>query len=1575
SNPTLTGANFAWTPPANAVSGYEVAVQPQGTGVPQGAGQYTTTTPGLQLTTELAPATLYEYWVRSECSPGVYSAWVGPVYFNTQICAPADQCTYTFRMTDTANNGWNGARMQIRQNGIVVATIGSTFPSGAGPVDVTVSLCTGIPFDIFWEVGGTQPQQCVVSVINSFGQTIATVNGATSTVGTIIYTGTVNCITPLCNLAPTNVTVNPITTTGGTINWTAPGTEGMGFDIYIVAAGSPAPVSTTTPTYSGVNGPAAPFSFDIPVPNSLLPDTSYDVYVRVQCADPGNSPWSVIKNFKTLPTCPKPTAQTVTGITTTTAVLGWTPGAGETQWEVLLLAAPNAVAPAAPGVTPTVGAGDIYVQNITGTAGVVQTLSALTTPALPALAPATIYYYYVRAVCQPGDDASTWTGPFIFNTITCEDSEKCSYRFILTNVSNSTWNGGRMQVRQNGIVVSTIGTGGVNNPNGITVSMCNNAPFDLFWSIAGTLPADIGVTIVDANNDVVYVKLPGEGTPLTVLFEDITLGNCAPPTCPKPTTLLVDTVSQTTANLSWTETGTATEWQVYVVAQGGTTPDNDLAYVPGNTFPYYTALTNTNFQVTGLQAGTQYQYYVRAICSNTDKSNWTILTPKSFVTKPMNDECDAAIPVPVNPTKVCGETVPGSTLGGTASAELSTCPGSENDDVWYSFVATNNIHIVSLLNVAGSTTNVRFAVYSGAECGTMTQIFCSATNNNEGVLTNLIPDNVYRIRVYTNGTNTNQWATFNVCVATPPPPGPNDECINAIPVTVNVLSSCIYVTPGNIIGATASQGVNNSCTGTEDDDVWFSFVATSTHNFVSLLNVEGTTTNLNHAIYSGNCDNLNLLVCAPAGSLTSNSMAFVIGQTYYIRVWSNGSTSEIVTFNVCVKPVSTCENASPFCGASVDNPYIFPNTTGLPNSTQIACLGSIPNPTYYTLHVGQTGPLKFTMYQNTNISPTGQLLGTNLDVDFVAWGPFDSTDSCDEIFFGDCPSCPNNTTNPNFYPFGNIVDCSYSASYTETISIPNAQEGEFYIILITNFNGAAGFISLVQTNFEAPGAGATLCCDVDLGEDITACANSVTLNALAGVVDLNNVPVVFEWFFNNSTTPIPNATQSTLTVTESGIYTVKGNCGLNPVQDSIVVTLSPPIAVTSPPTYNVCDDVPVDGFASFDLNTLTPQILGALNPADYNITYYILEADAIADATNTINLLVPFVNTVAYTQTIYVRVESNVLSSCFAIVPALLEVGSSGNAKFEYIPVSYCKDDTTANAQPIFIDGGVAGEFTSTPAGLNINPTTGEINLGASNPGIYSITNTVVDAGGACGDSVYTFSITITEPVNATFTYPAAEYCANNTTTPVISPVFTGTATAGLFTATPNGLTLDSVTGNITIATSTPGTYTVTNSLAASNACPADLKSFTITIVEPADATIAYNDPFCASNTTAELVTITGTTGGTFSSTAGLVINSTTGTIDPSTSESGTYTVTYTIDNQDACGVFTATAQVSISQKVTVDFIQGCDNNSYRLEAVPFNSSFDVATSTFVWSGPNVIATADANAIILGSNGTYTVTV
>ncbi len=59
---------------------------------------------------------------------------------------------------------------------------------------------------------------------------------------------------------------------------------------------------------------------------------------------------------------------------------------------------------------------------------------------------------------------------------------------------------------------------------------------------------------------------------------------------------------------------------------------------------------------------------------------------------------------------------------------------------------------------------------------------------------------------------------------------------------------------------------------------------------------------------------------------------------------------------------------------------------------------------------------------------------------------------------------------------------------------------------------------------------------------------------------------------------------------------------------------------------------------------------------------------------------------------------------------------------------------------------------------------------------------------------------------------------------------------------------------------------------------------------------------FCKSTTSAS-PTITGVTGGTFSSTTGLTINSSTGIINPSTSTAGTYTVSYS----NTCGVISTT--------------------------------------------------------------------
>jgi hypothetical protein len=90
-----------------------------------------------------------------------------------------------------------------------------------------------------------------------------------------------------------------------------------------------------------------------------------------------------------------------------------------------------------------------------------------------------------------------------------------------------------------------------------------------------------------------------------------------------------------------------------------------------------------------------------------------------------------------------------------------------------------------------------------------------------------------------------------------------------------------------------------------------------------------------------------------------------------------------------------------------------------------------------------------------------------------------------------------------------------------------------------------------------------------------------------------------------------------------------------------------------------------------------------------------------------------------------------------------------------------------------------------------------------------------------------------------------------------------------------------------------------------------------VTITAVPTATISYaGTPFCTSVSTPQSVTLTGTgayTGGTYSSTAGLTIDPSTGDITPSTSTAGTYTVTYTIPASGGCAAVPVTTSVTIN--------------------------------------------------------------
>ncbi|OUS00497.1 hypothetical protein A9Q86_11045 [Flavobacteriales bacterium 33_180_T64] len=158
-------------------------------------------------------------------------------------------------------------------------------------------------------------------------------------------------------------------------------------------------------------------------------------------------------------------------------------------------------------------------------------------------------------------------------------------------------------------------------------------------------------------------------------------------------------------------------------------------------------------------------------------------------------------------------------------------------------------------------------------------------------------------------------------------------------------------------------------------------------------------------------------------------------------------------------------SAEQFCSGTTQ--LTFNNVFGGANATPVGCLGSIPNASYFFMEIDQPGDLIFSIDQENNA-------GTPIDVDFIVWGPFtDLNDANTNISYTDCPTCPNNTANPTFYPYAPdfITDCSFSTAASETMNILSATQGEIYVVLITNYNGAQGTINFQQTG----GLGTTTC--------------------------------------------------------------------------------------------------------------------------------------------------------------------------------------------------------------------------------------------------------------------------------------------------------------------------------------------------------------------------------------------------------------------------------------------------------------------------------------------------------------------
>lgn len=809
----------------------------------------------------------------------------------------------------------------------------------------------------------------------------------------------------------------------------------------------------------------------------------------------------------------------------------------------------------------------------------------------------------------------------------------------------------------------------------------------------------------------------------------------------------------------------------------------------------------------------------------------------------------------------------------------------------------------------------------------------------------------------------------------------NDDPCNAI--TLTPTPTCAYQIFTNQ-NATASVGVQApGCAGYSGGDVWFK-VQVPCNGAITLNTQQGVITDAGMALYSGDCNNLTLIECddddSPNGLMAMISASGLVpNSTIWVRIWENGNNNN-GTFGICASlppppgPGGTCNAALPFCTSTV---YNFPNSTTLPGGLGgngiYGCLNTTPNPVWYYMQVQNPGPLTIGLSQ-TNSS------GGALDVDFVLWGPFaDVTSSCGAL------------------SATNIVDCSYSSSNTETVDIPNAQVGEYYVMLITNFGNQPGTIVFQQT----AGTATTNCAVI--------CNNTATNTGPAcpgGTFDLASTAVpnaTYSWTGPNcfsSTQPNPTGVIAPSTP-GTYVYTVTAT-NTSGSQCTATTTLTVGgLSGTFTTTNTTCPGVN-DGTVIINPNpagsytyTLNPgaivqnnPLFTGLAPNTYTVTF-----TGVAGCVGTVNNIVvstgpPLSGTATATAT-----------SCPTVNDGTVTATSTGVAGTTYT----INPGAVSNTTGIFT-GLAPNTYTVTfvtPGGC-----TGTV---AVNPIVTAgpyLTSTFTKTDPPCAninDGVITISAAGVAPHTIVLTGPGGPYTQTNPVFTNLSPgtyTYSFTDAAGctgtggpviLTTNTPLAATVSSTmplcngnaNGSITVSASggiapyqysinAGGTYqpsgTFTNLAVGTHiirirdnvGCTKDT---TIQLNEPPvliAAAVSNTTAGCSNNDGAITATANGGTAGYTYTIAGPVVNTTGATSGVFTRlATGNYTITAT----DAKGC-TATATATVVLVDNMFLTRGQDETICVGSSATFTPQTNPETSVFTWTSTNAPATTIADASV-----------
>ncbi|ARN78496.1 hypothetical protein BST97_11135 [Nonlabens spongiae] len=309
-NVTPTTADFIWTPGSSNQTSFDVVVTVPGgdPSVPADVLQSGTVTTNSFMATGLVVGDSYDFYVTGDCDPANagtdVSMMAGPLQY-TQV-GPGESCAAAIRMTvepdcatATPYTVDFSTAVDIGTNVAGCDTVGVNtgvfidfvVPANGGVI-VNMTGAT-MEYALFESCGGTEVL-CSATARNTTGIISGLIpgavykmalwkDGATSGTSDICVQEAPSCL-PVTDLDVTN-----ITSSGGDVEWNLGDSSQNLFEIEIVDAGQP---QTGANIITGVT--SSPFTV-----NTLMPSSSYDVYVRADCGGGDFSDWTGPVNFDT----------------------------------------------------------------------------------------------------------------------------------------------------------------------------------------------------------------------------------------------------------------------------------------------------------------------------------------------------------------------------------------------------------------------------------------------------------------------------------------------------------------------------------------------------------------------------------------------------------------------------------------------------------------------------------------------------------------------------------------------------------------------------------------------------------------------------------------------------------------------------------------------------------------------------------------------------------------------------------------------------------------------------------------------------------------------------------------------------------------------------------------------------------------------------------------------------------------------------------------------------------------------------------------------------------------------------